>query len=229
MGINMDGGTKEPQYNELFEVEKKFGRSKLGLMTNQSWNEDPKRLVFTLSRYKFVAKMLVDKNNVLEIGCADAFGSRIVAQEVTNLTVTDFDPIFIEDVNARASQEWPVKAVIHDFMKAPIGKNEYDAAYALDVLEHILPDNENSFLSNIKNSLTKSGVLVIGMPSLESQIYASHASKLGHVNCKKSEDLKTTLTQHFENVFMFSMNDEVVHTGFYRMANYILAVCVSPR
>ena len=121
-----------------------------------------------------------------------------------------------------------MKAVIHDFMKSPISKNEYDAAYALDVLEHILPDNENTFLSNIKNSLTKSGVLIIGMPSLESQVYASHASKLGHVNCKKSEDLKTTLTQHFENVFMFSMNDEVVHTGFSRMANYLIAVCTSP-
>jgi len=222
---------KNTKFYKIFlqDTKNKIINEKFGINSAWKWHNDPRQFFISLARYKFVAKMLVDKNNVLEIGCADAFGSRIVAQEVNNLTVTDFDPIFIEDVNARASQEWPVKAVIHDFMKAPISKNEYDAAYALDVLEHILPDNENTFLSNIKNSLTKSGVLVIGMPSLESQVYASHASKLGHINCKKSEDLKTTLMQHFENVFMFSMNDEVVHTGFYRMANYILAVCVSPR
>jgi len=228
MGKDMDNGTKEPQYNELFEVERKFGRSKLGLMTNQSWNEDPKRLVFTLSRYKFVAKMLSDQINVLEVGCADAFGSRIVAQAVKNLTVTDFDPVFIEDVKARASQEWPMEVLIHDFMESSINGN-YDAAYALDVLEHISSDKEDVFLTNIKKSMSKSGILIIGMPSLESQIYASHASKIGHVNCKKSEDLKSTLLKHFDNVFIFSMNDEVVHTGFHRMANYILAVCTSPR
>jgi hypothetical protein len=50
-------GTKEPQYNDLFDFEAKWGRTKLGIMTNQSCNEDPKRLGFTLSRYKFVAKM----------------------------------------------------------------------------------------------------------------------------------------------------------------------------
>ena len=87
--------TKEPQYSLLFEVERKHGRSMLGLMTNESWNEDPKRLVFTLSRYKFVAKMLAGRANVLEIGCADAFGTRIVQQAVKKVTAVDFDPLFI--------------------------------------------------------------------------------------------------------------------------------------
>ena len=26
------------------------------------------------------------------------------------------------------------------------------------------------------------------------------------------------------NVFVFSMNDEVVHTGFHKMANYVFAI-----
>ncbi len=33
----------------------------------------------------------------------------------------------------------------------------------------------------------------------------------------------------FHAVFMFSMNDEVVHTGYYKMAHYILAVCSHAR
>ena len=37
-------------------------------------------------------------------------------------------------------------------------------------------------------------------------------------------DLKRTLERHFHTVFVFSMNDEVVHTGFYPMANYLLGV-----
>ena len=33
----------------------------------------------------------------------------------------------------------------------------------------------------------------------------------------------------FHTVFVFSMNDEVVHTGFFPMANYLLAVCSHKR
>jgi len=32
------------------------------------------------------------------------------------------------------------------------------------------------------------------------------------------------MDRHFYNVFLFSMNDEVVHTGFYPMSHYLLAM-----
>jgi len=67
------------------------------------------------------------------------------------------------------------------------------------------------------------------MPSLESQRYASPQSKAGHVNCKSGPDLKKTMEEYFHSVFLFSMNDEVVHTGFYPMAQYLLALCAHPK
>ena len=39
------------------------------------------------------------------------------------------------------------------------------------------------------------------------------------------KELKTTLQKHFKNVFLFSMNDEVIHTGFSKMSHYNLALC----
>ena len=57
-------------------------------------------------------------------------------------------------------------------------------------------------------------MLIIGTPSLESQAYASPPSKAGHINCKSGDELKALLSSYFHNVFLFSMNDEVVHTGF---------------
>ena len=48
--------------------------------------------MFMLSRYKFVAKMLAGLEHVLEIGCGDAFGTRIVTQAVKRVTGIDFDP-----------------------------------------------------------------------------------------------------------------------------------------
>src|SRR5262245_3849871 len=91
---------REPQYNRCLEIKAEMGLTPLGLMTNQVWHDDPRRLTFLLSRYKFVAKMLKGRKNVGEVGCGDAFGSRIVLQEVKKLTVYDFDPIFIDDIHA---------------------------------------------------------------------------------------------------------------------------------
>jgi hypothetical protein len=73
--------------------------------------------------------------------------------------------------------------------------------------------------------LTTDGVLIIGTPSLESQKYASPGSIAGHVNCKNGDELKQVLSEFFGNVFVFSMNDETVHTGFYPMAHYLFALC----
>ena len=65
------------------------------------------------------------------------------------------------------------------------------------------------------------------MPSIESQKYASYKSKIGHINCKTGDDLKNLFEKFFYNVFLFSMNDEVVHTGFNKMAHYLIALCTN--
>lgn len=220
--------TKEPQYQALIEHRDKKGVATLGLMNNQVWHDDPKRLAFTLSRYKFVAKMLSGKKKVLEVGCGDAFASRIVKQEVQSLTVIDFDPIFVADIRKRMDPDWPMTCAVHDMLAGPF-RGRFDAIYSLDVLEHIPPEKERAFIANMLRSLDRQGVLIIGMPSLESQAHASPQSKMGHVNCKSGAQLKAFLNGFFHNVFLFSMNDEVVHTGFYPMAHYLIAVCTNPR
>lgn len=216
--------TKEPQYGMIFDVIDKHGLSQLGLMSNESWNQDPKRTLFTLARYKFVAKMLSGQATALEIGCADAFGTRLVQQTVGHVTAVDFDPVFIADVQARSNPAWPLTSLVHDMLDGPV-PGQFDAIYSLDVLEHIAPEQEARFLRNAVQSLNAHGVMIVGMPSLESQTYASPQSKAGHVNCKSGDDLKALLQTVFHNVFLFSMNDETVHTGFYPMAHYLLAVC----
>jgi 2-polyprenyl-3-methyl-5-hydroxy-6-metoxy-1,4-benzoquinol methylase len=224
----MSSQTKEPQYSELFDAREKHGISRLGLMVNQVWNEDPKRTLFTLARYKFVAKMLSGRKNVLEVGCADAFGTRVVQQAVGKVTATDFDPVFIADVQERMNPHWAFEAFVHDMLAGPV-PGTFDAAYALDVLEHIPEAEEQKFIGNIASSLSDDGVLILGMPSLESQGYASSQSKIGHINCKPGDAFKKTLEHQFRTVFVFSMNDEVVHTGFYPMAHYLLAVACHRR
>ena len=220
--------TRDPVNKIVTDVYERIGLARLGMMNNQVWYADPKRMVFTLARYKFVAKMLSGRKNVVEIGCGDAFCARVVKQEVERLTVTDYDPLFIDDALSRMEPPWVFDAKVVDILAGP-PEGSFDAAYSLDVMEHIPAAQEDIYLNNIKAALDPQGVLIIGMPSLESQIFASPGSRDGHVNCKTGEDLRRLLESHFHNVFLFSMNDEVVHTGFSKMAHYLFVLCCGKR
>jgi 2-polyprenyl-3-methyl-5-hydroxy-6-metoxy-1,4-benzoquinol methylase len=221
--IDAQARTREPQYQRTIEIASEKGLTTLGLMTNQVWEDDPRHLVFTLARYKFVSKMLSSRKHALEVGCADAFATRVVLQEVERLTATDFDQTFVDDVNRRMNEKWRFECRRHDLLAGPM-PGDFDAAYAMDVIEHIPASQEDIFVGNIVRSLSDDGVLILGSPSLESQTYASAPSKEGHVNCKSGKALKALMERFFHNVFLFSMNDEVVHTGFVPMAHYLIAI-----
>lgn len=220
-----DEKTREAQYQVLLDLAREKGVEHLGLMSSQVWHDDPRRLLFVLARYKFVAKMFSGMNHVLEIGCADAFGTRVVLQEVKALTAIDFDPLFVEHAKQNMSARWKFKCLAHDMLAAPLARG-FDGVYAVDVLEHIPSgEAEERFVGNMASSLNATGVCLVGSPSIHSQAYASPQSKEGHVNCKDAPGLKTLMSRFFHNVFIFSMNDEVVHTGFYPMAHYLWALC----
>lgn len=173
-------------------------------MTNQVWHDDPRRLVFTLARYKFVAKMLAGRARVAEVGCGDGFGARLVLQEVGELHAFDFDPLFIADLERRRQPRWPIQARVHDILEGPLPGAPYGGVYSLDVMEHIAAADEGRYLDHIRRSLAPFGVLVVGMPSLESQPHASEQSRAGHVNCKSGPALRASLETCFHNVFLFS-------------------------
>lgn len=221
-------GKGEPQYQEAFDMMERLGPQRLGLHTSWAYHDDPKRLAFTLARYKFVAKMLEGMGAVLEVGCSDGFATRIVRQAVGTVTGVDFDPRSIAFAHNTASTRWPITFLQHDMLDGPVG-GRFDAVYALDTLEHIDEANEDRFIANMIAPLIPDGVAIIGMPSLQSQAYASAHSRLGHVNCKDQRALKAVMQRHFRTVFMFAMNDEVLHTGYHAMAHYILALCCGKR
>jgi len=195
-----------------------------GGMSKWMYEDDPKRLAISLARYKHVAKMLEGYGNVLEVGCADGFGSRIVRQHVDRLTAIDTDARSIEEAQHSCSGAWPITFLQADIRNAwppPYRACLYEAVYALDVLEHIRPDDE--FLQAMHRVAS---VAVIGTPSLESQAYASEMSRLGHVNCYSGQALRARLLEFWPRVFLFTMHDEVLGTSYLPMAHYLLALCV---
>lgn len=225
--VNTPTETKEPQNQTQVDDFRRMGPATLGPWTSHIWRSDPRHLVFLLSRYKFVAKMLAGRNRVLEVGCGDAVGMPIVLQTVGHVHGVDFEPLVLNDAITRFQREETTRATfsIHDMIEGPI-QGKFDAAFTLDVIEHIPQSKEMLFLKNIVTSLSEHGVLIMGTPNITSNEYASPRSKVGHINLKSAGTLQDLLSTCFHNVFVFSMNDEVVHTGFYPMAHYLFAVGV---
>ena len=221
--------TKDPVYQDCFQLRQDRGFSKLGLSSAISWHDDPKRMAFLFSRYKFVAKMLEGYDKVLEIGCGDAFASRVVAQHVKRLVVTDFDPAFIDDAKKIMAQPWNFECKVHDILQGSFKEKNFNGAFSLDVLEHFEVSKEEEYFKNIIECLAPDGTFIVGMQTINSQRFASPRSKLGHVNCKSLPELKKLCEVFFQTCFGFCMNDEVVHTGFHEMANYIFVVCCHPK
>jgi 2-polyprenyl-3-methyl-5-hydroxy-6-metoxy-1,4-benzoquinol methylase len=225
-GKNMDNQAKEKQNQMQFD-NYKTAPVQLGPYTTHIWNSDPRHLCFLLSRYKFCAKMFEGKDLVLEIGCGDAFGLPIVAQTVKKIHAIDWEPLLMED-NKRRLKNINCSFSCLDITKSvPDGK--YDAVYALDVIEHIPAVLEESFFKNLSMALKRESVCIIGTPNITANQYATEQSREGHVNLKTHKELRELMSKYFSNVFMFSMNDEVVHTGYGPMAHYLLAMGVGLR
>jgi len=79
-------------------------------------------------------------------------------------------------------------------------------------------------MTNIASSLTSDMICIIGTPNITAGQYASSGSAASHINLQSGESLKVLMNSCFDNVFIFSMNDEVVHTGFSPMAHYLFGV-----
>lgn len=211
----------EPQYQGYFD----YPRETMGAMASQYYRDDPKLLGIHLARYKFVSKLLAGKELVAEVGCGDAWFSRIVKETVGELHLYDFDKKFVDEAYKNEHEN----VYCHDVLTGKLEYGKYDAAYSLDCMEHVEVNKHDIFLMNVTASLMPNGSFIVGMPSAESQRYASLASKVGHVGCLTHEQMMDSLSKYFHNVFIFTINDEQIGLNFEKMAHYYLGVCCGVR
>ena len=197
----------------------------LGPWTSNSLITDPKHLAFVMGRYKFVAKMIEGFNSALEIGPGDGVGLPMIAQAVKKLHTVDWDPRLIEGNKRRLRDFKNIEHICLDLNKETLDL-KVDAVYSVDVIEHLDPKNEEKFMQNSISCLKPDGVLLIGTPNVTASQYASPQSEAQHINLKSHKELRSLTQKYCKNVFMFGMNDEVLHTGFDKMSHYLIALCI---
>src|SRR5262249_4516642 len=138
---------------------------------------------------EFLERLAVRRPRVLEIGVGDGFGLPIVAQAVGHVHALDWEPRLLEG-NARRLGHLAHVTYLHHDLNASAPALEVDAAYSVDVIEHIDPAGEAKFLGHVVRCLTPSGVLLTGTPNVTAKAYASPPSQAAHVNLKSMDALR---------------------------------------
>lgn len=200
----------------------------LGPYSTFALRTDPKHLFFSMARYKFCSKMLARCKTILEIGCGDGFGVPLFMENKSTMYCLDTNKKIIEYNQKNNRYPSDIEYGCFNILTSPT-PILFDAAISLDVIEHIPHDLEDVFLQNIAQSCKPNAACIIGTPNITAAQHASKGSRDNHINLQSHTTLIQSLDKHFHNVFLFSMNDEIIHTGFYPMAHYLMALAVGPK
>jgi len=212
--------------DQLGETKEVFGSTSIRMGPQYTYValNMPRQLLFKYSRYKFCAKMIgeIPKVRILELGCGEGLGTILLAENCHEVVGIDIDNDAIEWAKVTLKEKSNLYFETDDFIGKTYGI--FDVVVLLDVIEHIPKESEKEMFEGIVNNLSNDGYCIVGTPNITASVYASSPSKVGHINLFDAERLRDAMSKYFKNVFMFGMNDEVVHTGFYPMCQYLLVI-----
>lgn len=184
-------------------------------------------LLFILARYKFAVKMMANRKGlrVLDFGCNDGLGDLMIQQDCDceEIVGVDLDREAISWAQKNIANE-KLRFIEEDILQTNVCALGGDVVVSLDVIEHILLEDEPRYFEAICRNLKGDGFAIIGTPNITMQPYASPWNKIAHINNYDQKRLYESMSRYFENVFIFGMNDEVLHTGMYPFACYIMAL-----
>jgi hypothetical protein len=221
------------------------------LQRSRLWQDDETRLASHLAHYRFVAAVMGVRYDVAEYGCASPTGTRLILQQSRRMTVFDPRPLVVGDLQWRFQDDWRFDARLHDIIAKPLPR-QVDSAYCIDFLQYISRDEEDVFVRNLRDLLLRdSDFLLIGSPShgagdppgaqhaLGADTAPAIAAQSNRENfpCQSRSargeavihrrtgaELKALMERFFQNVFVFSMVDDVAQPGIQPNAQHVFAL-----
>ena len=175
------------------------------------------------------------RHDVAEYGCASPAGTRLVLAQSKRMTLFDPRPLVIGDLQRRFQGNGRFEAQLHDILSRPLPR-QADSIYCVDFLQYISRDEEDDFVRNLRDSLSRDfDFLIIGCPSYgagdpsdaqhalgadaphaiaaplsRSDLPCQSKSARGEARIyrRTGAELKALMERFFQNVFVFSMVDE---------------------
>ncbi len=190
---------------------------------------NPLMSAIKLARYKFVAKMLSLNDVVLDLGCGNGYSSYFFSKYCREVTGVDLYASISEVSNKFPADN--LSFIQADILAPPteVLNKKVSAVTSIDVIEHFYRDDGEKIIRTYTDIIEDNGMMIIGTPNKFSEMYRSKQSKDIHFHEYEPDELKELCDKYFSRTILFSMNDELVHTGFNKLAWFIYAVCFYPR
>ncbi len=195
-----------------------------GKMGDQKWMiENPLMTTIKFSRFKFASKLISQNDTLLDIGCGQGLSSIFFSDYCKFVYGVDLLSDFLN--HDRKNIKF-IKKSIFNIHKKNFNR-KINIITLIDFIEHFKKSDGALILSKCSKLLEKKGgTLIIGTPSVYSSKYRSKRSKKQHIHEYDGMELKNLCSQYFSRTFLFSMNDELVHTGFYKLAWFNFVICI---
>lgn len=184
-------------------------------------------MMIRLARYKFVTKMIKLTDSVLEVGSGSGLGTIFLGQHCKSVKGIEVKTTEVEEALSLNKRD-NVQFELCDLFNLPLTE-KYDAVVSLDVIEHMSVEMGHAFIKAQAKHLKPGGMIITGTPSIHSYPYQSPESQASHVNCYDLPDLLRVIDPYVQRTITFSMNDEMVHTGFQKLAWYYFVIGFGPR
>ena len=111
-----------------------------------------------VAAYRLAAR--VAGGRVVDAGCGEGYGSRILARHARRVLALDLD----EPTLVRARKRYPAPGFARsDLLRMPLDRSSVDAIVALQVLEHVT--DAEAFVQACARVLRPGGVLVLSTPN----------------------------------------------------------------
>ncbi|MBQ6483336.1 MAG: methyltransferase domain-containing protein [Anaerolineaceae bacterium] len=187
------------------------------------------------TRYQFARQFAFGKR-VLDAACGSGYGSKILAEEAKEVYGIDIS----SEAVAYAKEEYGAENIVFSqasIAKLPFQDNFFDLIVSYETLEHVDEDTQNTFLHEIRRTLTPGGILVMSTPNRD--IYDKRGENDFHVHELSFHEFEGFLRGAFRHVYFFSQVWELSNGILNRKdsiatasggllpegADYLIAVC----
>jgi SAM-dependent methyltransferase len=114
-----------------------------------------------LFAYEYAIKTFLDKDEILEIGCGEGYGTSLISKGVKEIVSLDVDLKTLK--HARDKYGSDCNFALYDGTNLPIKSDKFDGVVSFQVIEHVR--NDSKYVSEIKRILKNDGIFLCTTPN----------------------------------------------------------------
>jgi ubiquinone/menaquinone biosynthesis C-methylase UbiE len=178
--------------------------------------------------YEFALTKLSSEDNLLEVGCGEGYGTKMISSNVKKIVGLDVDSDLIVYATEKYSSENCIYQY-YDGKKIPFDNNTFDAAISFQVIEHI--EDDRNYVSEVNRVLKPSGIFILTTPNRLTRLKDGQKPyNKFHIREYSPQQLEHLLTIGFNKVMVLGIQarKEIREREFRRIAKIQRKISLDP-